>query len=303
MTDATATPGNTADAGRFLAAIRLAETEPEIFDRAFHAMPQYVPWPKAYGGDAIAQAAAAALATVEADRQLHSLHSTFLRPVQPGELVRYEVEQLRDGRGYSTRHVRGYQAGKAVFLTTASFQVPEPGPRRQPTMPDVPAPEGLSTTAEALAPLEESAATAYWAHGRSFDVRHVSSPLYTSEAQTPAKGNGRDAESQGVWVRAFEALPSDARIQQLALAYVCDYTILEPSLRALGLDWSSPTLFTASLDHSMWFHRPARADEWLLFAQESAGVGSGRALGHGRFFTRGGDLVATVMQEGVIRQG
>ncbi|MCT1476832.1 acyl-CoA thioesterase II [Microbacterium sp. p3-SID336] len=303
MTDATATPGNTEDAGRFLAAIRLAETEPEIFDRAFHAMPQYVPWPKAYGGDAIAQAAAAALATVEADRQLHSLHSTFLRPVQPGELVRYEVEQLRDGRGYSTRHVRGYQAGKAVFLTTASFQVPEPGPRRQPTMPDVPAPEELPSSAEALAQLDESAATDYWAHGRSFDVRHVSLPLYTSQTRMPANRNERDAASQGVWVRAFEALPSDARIQQLALAYVCDYTILEPSLRALGLDWSSPTLFTASLDHSMWFHRPARADDWLLFAQESAGVGSGRALGLGRFFTRGGDLVATVMQEGVIRQG
>lgn len=296
MSHAPITRENHADSTRFLAAIQLVETRAEVFDRAFAVMPQYVPWLKAYGGDSVAQAAAAAIATVSDDRELHSLHSSFLRPVETGEPVRYEVELLRDGRGYSTRHVRGYQNGKVVFLTTASFQVPEEGSSYSPEMPGFAAAETLATSAEYLDQRGAGSAPAgdYWARGRSFDMRHTSEPVYTESAN-------RSAE-QGVWVRAFDKLPNDARTQQIALSYVCDYTILEPSLRALGLNWSSPGLVTASLDHSMWFHRPARADEWLLYAQESAGAQGGRALNLGRFFTTQGDLVATVVQEGMIRQ-
>lgn len=290
------TPTNQADAQRFLAAIQLTETDAEVFDRAFEVIPQYVPWPKAYGGDSVAQAAAAAIATVGDDRELHSLHSSFLRPVAIGEPVRYEVELLRDGRGYSTRHVRGYQGGKPVFLTTASFQVPEQGDLAMPAIPDVTQPEDLPSSASYLE--ERSAADSpagdYWAHGRSFDMRHISGPIYLDV-------DGATAAHEGVWLRAFETLPADARTQQLAFAYACDYTILEPSLRALGLHWSSPGLVTASLDHSMWFHTPARADDWVLYAQESSGVQSGRGLNIGRFFTREGSLIATVAQEGMIR--
>ncbi|UOQ60048.1 thioesterase family protein [Leucobacter rhizosphaerae] len=291
---------NQADAQRFLAAIRLEEAEAQVFDRAFTVTPQYVPWPKAYGGDSVAQAAAAAIATIGDDRELHSLHSSFLRPVECGQPVRYEVELLRDGRGYSTRHVRGYQSGKVVFLTTASFQVPEAGREFSPSMPEGASPDALPSAAEVLARAgaDSTAAGDYWARGRSFDMRHDPAPLYGGSTA----GDAGSAAEQHVWVRAFEALPDDARTQQIALAYLCDYTILEPSLRALGLNWSSPGLVTASLDHSMWFHRPARADEWLLYAQESAGVQSGRALNSGRFFTADGRLVATVMQEGMIRQ-
>lgn len=295
MSHAPITHEHHADTTRFLAAIQLEETKAEVFDRAFTVMPQYVPWPKAYGGDSVAQAAAAAIATVGNDRELHSLHSSFLRPVESGEPVRYEVELLRDGRGYSTRHVRGYQSGKVVFLTTASFHVPEDGRSYSPEMPSFAAAETLATSAEYLEKLGAGSSPAgeYWARGRSFDMRHTPDPVYT-------ESTNRRAE-QGVWVRAFDELPSDARTQQIALSYVCDYTILEPSLRALGLNWSSPGLVTASLDHSMWFHRPARADEWLLYAQESAGAQGGRALNLGRFFTEQGDLVATVVQEGMIR--
>ncbi|MDI6023490.1 thioesterase family protein [Leucobacter sp. UT-8R-CII-1-4] len=289
---------NKQDSSRFLAAIQLQETEAEHLDRAFLVTPQYVPWPKAYGGDSVAQAAAAAIATIGDDRTLHSLHSAFLRPVEISTPVRYEVELLRDGRGYSTRHVRGYQHGKAVFMCTASFQVPETGPILGPNMPEVPAPEELPSSAEYLAanPSGRDEADDYWAHGRSFDIRHIPGPLYT-------RIDGLEAEHRGVWVRAFTALPDEPRVHQLAVSYVCDYTILEPSLRDLGTHWSAPGLVTASLDHAMWFHQPARADEWLLYLQESAGVQSGRGLNLGRFFARDGVLVATVMQEGLLRQG
>lgn len=303
MSDTPIVTANTADSNRFLAAIEVEETEAHVFDRAFTVMPQYVPWPKAYGGDSVAQAAAAAIATIGDDRELHSLHSSFLRPVESGEPVRYEVELLRDGRGYSTRHVRGYQGGKVVFLTTASFQVPEQGMEYSPLMPELTSAEDLPSAAEVLARAgaDQSAAGDYWSRGRSFDMRHAPAPRYlATDAGADAPDAGTSAE-QGVWVRAFDTLPDDPRTQQIALSYVCDYTILEPSLRALGLTWSSPGLVTASLDHSMWFHRPARADQWLLYAQESAGVQSGRALNLGRFFTEDGVLVATVMQEGMIR--
>lgn len=274
-------------------AVELTETEPEKADRAFLATPQYVPWPKAYGGDAVAQSAAAASATVGDDRRLHSLHNAFLRPVTIGEPVRYEVELVRDGRGYSTRHVRGYQNDKVVFMCTASFQVPEEGPELQPEMPDVPAPESLPSADEALAGVEGEAA-AYWGHGRSFDHRHVPNPIYVTV-------DGERVPHQAVWIRAFDDLGDDPVQQRIALAYTCDYTILEPSLRALGLPWSAEGLVTASLDHAMWFHHDARVDDWLLYAQESAGVQSGRALNIGRFFTRDGKLVATVAQEGLVR--
>ncbi|WP_125100165.1 acyl-CoA thioesterase [Leucobacter chromiireducens] len=290
------TPQNDATTERFLAAIQLTECEPAVFDRAFEVTPQYVPWPKAYGGDSVAQAAAAALRTIGDDRELHSLHSSFLRPVTIGEPVRYEVELLRDGRGYSTRHVRGFQHGKPVFLTTASFQVPEDGPELAPTAPAVPEPESLPSSADYLAArgADQSAAGDYWARGRGFDMRHVPGPVYLAV-------DGHAAPHQAVWLRAFAPLPDAERTHQLALAYACDYTILEPTLRALGLHWQSPGLVTASLDHSMWFHRPARADEWVLYAQEAVGAQRGRGLNTGRFFTRDGTLIATVAQEGMIR--
>lgn len=262
-------------------------------DWAFSAQPQYVPWPKAYGGDTVAQLSAAACATVDADRELHSSHATFLRPVDIDEPVVYEVERVRDGRGYSTRHVRGIQHGKTVSLATASFQVPEAGPVMQPEIPAVPAPDELPSAAEALAGVDTPAAR-YWASGRSFDMRHAPSPLYLAadDAQTA---------SQTVWVRAFDSLGDDPLLHRLAIAYVCDYTILEPTLRALGVSWSTPGLTTASLDHSIWFHRHARADDWLLYAQEAGGVQGGRGLNTGRFYTAAGELVATVAQEGLIR--
>lgn len=286
----------------FCRAVDLTEVRAQLFDRAFTAVPQYVPWPKAYGGDAVAQAAAAATATVANDRQLHSLHSSFLRPVEVGLEVCYEVEIIRDGRGFSTRQVRGIQHEKPVFLSTASFQVPEEGAEYAPEMPSVPEPDSLPSAAEYLTqtpadPADPASgyAVAYWAQGRSFDMRHVPGPLYL-------RVEGAAVPHQAVWLRAFEELHDDPALHRTALAYVCDYTILESSLRVLGLNWSTPGLATASLDHAMWFHRQARADGWLLYAQEAGAVQSGRGLNFGRFFSPDGSLVATVAQEGLIRK-
>lgn len=283
----------TDDTEIFHRAIALTEVPAEAFDRAFIATTQYVPWPKAYGGDMVVQAAASAMRTVDADRSLHSMHSYFLRPVDIDAEVRYEVEIVRDGRGYSTRQVRGLQGGKAVYLCLASFHVPEPGAEYQPVMPDVPDPEQLPSAADTLAGIEGDAAR-YWSHGRSFDHRHVPGPLYLS-------ADGERVPHQAVWVKAFDRLGDEPDLHRLALTYVCDYTILEPILRVLGMPWAEPGLVTASLDHAMWFHREARADDWLLYAQEAASLGSGRGLGTGRFFDRAGRLVATVAQEGLIR--
>lgn len=283
----------------FLQAIQLTHVPAQVNDEAYEATTQYVPWPKSYGGDMVAQSAAAMMRSVEADRTLHSMHSYFMRPVAVGATVRYEVERLRDGRGYSTRSVRGYQNGKAVFTAMGSFQVPEDGPDYQPGSPADLAPEALRSAAEVLAGVDGPAAE-YWSTGRSFDMRHVPGPVYLSV-------EGGPQAHQAVWVKAFNRLPDAATdrltadLHRAALAYVCDYTILETLLRVRGLHWSSPGLSTASLDHSMWFHRDGRADEWVLYVQEAVSAQRNRGLALGHFFDRQGRLLATVAQEGMIR--
>ncbi|MCI9886887.1 thioesterase family protein [Micrococcales bacterium 31B] len=298
-------PPHAVTAQRFRDAVALTPVAPQHFDLAFEATTQYVPWPKAYGGDLVAQSLAALQRSVEADRTVHSMHSFFMRPAAIGEVVRYEVETLRDGRGYSTRGVRAYQGGKTIFAGLASFQVPESGPQFSADAPAVPGnsaplaldPESLRSAADVLRG-HDGAAAEYWSAGRSFDMRHVPEPLYLngSDART-----GERPAAQAVWIRAFDALGDDPAVHREALAYVCDYTILEPALRARGLTWSSPGLATASLDHSLWFHRDGRLDDWVLYAQEAVSVQSNRGLNTGRFYARDGTLLATVAQEGMIR--
>jgi len=294
----------------FTDAVALTECAPEVFDRAFTATTQPCPWPKAYGGDMVAQALVAAALTVTDGKTMHSMHSYFMRPVDIGAEIRYEVEVLRDGRGYSTRQVRGFQNGKPVYVCLASFAAGEPGGSFQASMPtDVPAPDTLPTSAAYL--VDRSPATtagtmtesskAYWSGGRSFDMRHVPGPVYLTV-------EGGRSPHQAVWVRPYDALRpveglTDAQRDTAALAYVCDYTILEPALRVLGVAWADEGLVTASLDHAMWFHRPVSMDDWLLYAQEAMSVEDGRGSAVGRFFTPDGVLVATVVQEGMLRAG
>ncbi|MGN6251576.1 MAG: acyl-CoA thioesterase [Marmoricola sp.] len=290
----------------FTDAVALEQVDAEVFDLAFSAITQPCPWPKAYGGDMVAQAAAAAMRTVTDGKVLHSMHSYFLRPVEIQAPVRYEVEVLRDGRGYSTRQVRAFQAGKTAYACLASFAQGEASGSHQALMPaGLPQPDDLPSSAEYLAGRSGGTMTptsqAYWAEGRSFDMRHVPGPVYLTI-------EGERAPHQAVWVRPFDALRpveglTEAQRDTAALAYVCDYTILEPALRVLDLPWATEGLVTASLDHAMWFHRPVRMDQWLLYAQEAVSVDRGRGLATGRFFDDAGVLVATVAQEGMIRAG
>lgn len=315
MMPPTSEPG-TGDAGAderagtsqiFTDAVTLSEVRPEVFDVAFVARTQPCPWPKAYGGDLVAQAAVAAIRTVTDGKTLHSMHSYFMRPADIGAEVRYEVEVLRDGRGYSTRQVRAFGNGKPIYTALASFAAGGPGgeydsgPDQMPA--DLPGPEDLPSSATYLdgrsggTMTEES--QAYWSLGRSFDMRHVPGPVYLEV-------DGGATPHQAIWVRPFDELRdvdglTDAQRDQAALAYVCDYTILEPVLRVLDLPWAMPGLVTASLDHAMWFHRPIPMDGWLLYAQQADSAGSGRGLGVGRFFSPDHSHLATVVQEGMIR--
>jgi len=289
----------------FTDAVTLKASEPMVFDVAFTATTQPCPWPKAYGGDMVAQALVAAMQTVEG-KSVHSMHSYFMRPVDIGAEARYEVEVLRDGRGYATRQVRAYQNGNPAYVCLASFAAGEAGGSFRAQMPEgVPDPDTLPTSAAYL--VDRTGATmtetskAYWATGRSFDMRHLPGPVYVTV-------DGGTSAHQSVWIKPYDALRDVAGLSTeqrdtAALAYVCDYTILEPALRTLGVAWADEGLATASLDHAMWFHRPVRMDDWLLYAQEAISVESGRGSAVGRFFTRDGVHVATVVQEGMIRTG
>ncbi|MFE9680572.1 acyl-CoA thioesterase [Streptomyces sp. NPDC006285] len=288
----------------FTEAVTLTPAPAEHFDLAFTAVTQPCPWPKAYGGDLVAAAAAAAMRSVTDAKTLHSMHSYFLRPADIGAPVRYEVEVLRDGRGYSTRQVRGHQNGRPLYVCLANFAAGEPGGTFHAEFTEVvPDPGDLPGSAAYLRGRDGGSMTeeskAYWSAGRSFDMRHVPGPVYLTV-------EGRRAPHQAVWVRPFDALRTvegltDAQRDLAALAYVCDYTILEPVLRVLGLAWADPGLVTASLDHAMWFHRPGPVEDWLLYVQEAVAADAGRGLGTGRFFTRDHRHLATVVQEGMIR--
>ena len=291
-------------------ALSLTPTEAQHFDVAWTATTQPCPWPKAYGGDMVAQAAAAAMLTVTDGKVMHSMHSYFMRPVDIGAPVTYEVELLRDGRGYATRQVRAFQNDKTAYTCLAGFAAGEAGGQYAAAPAGrVPEPGELPSSAAYLAdrqPGEGSTMTEqsreYWSSGRGFDMRHVPGPVYLEV-------DGGAAPHQAIWVKPFDALrPVDVLTDQqrdlAALAYVCDYTILEPVLRVLDLPWARPGLVTASLDHAMWFHRPPAPgvlDGWLLYAQEAVAADAGRGVGLGRFFTPDGQHLATVVQEGMIR--
>jgi acyl-CoA thioesterase-2 len=288
------------------AALRLDPTDAGDADLAFLATTQDCPWPKAYGGDMVAQGLAALMRSVSDGKTLHSTHGYFLRPVDIGAAVRYEVEVLRDGRGYSARQVRALQNGKLAFTALASFTAGgDSGSYALDPPPGLPGPEDLPSSAAYLADRTGGTMTdrsrAYWAGGRSFDMRHVPGPVYLTI-------DGDRTPHQAVWVRPFSPLQpveglTDGQRDLAALAYACDYTILEPLLRSLGLPWAMPGLTTASLDHAMWFHRtpPAGLSDWLLYTQQALAADAARGTATGQFFTRDHVHVATVVQEGVLR--
>jgi acyl-CoA thioesterase II len=245
-----------------------------------------------FGGQVAGQALVAAARTVDDDRSVHSLHAYFLRPGDPTIPVLYEVDRIRDGRSFTTRRVVAIQHGRPIFNMSASFQVHEEGFDHSAEMPDVPDPETLPTFRERMADYREQFGDLL-DRARPIDIRHVDWLPHDRSQPLPPY--------QRVWLRADGKLPDDPLIHTIALTYASDMTLLDTSLLPHGGSWSQPGLFMASLDHAMWFHRPFRADDWLLYVQDSPSASGGRGLSRGLVFTREGTLVATVMQEGLIR--
>ncbi|MFI7483050.1 acyl-CoA thioesterase [Kocuria sp. M1R5S2] len=249
---------------------------------------------RVYGGQVLAQSATAAMRTVDPERIIHSLHGYFLRPGDVSEPITFGVERVRDGRSFSARRVHAYQGGKAILSCIASFQIPAQGLEHQDEAPrGLPEPESLPSAVELLGHVDLPEAQAV-AFERPFDIRYVTEPIYF-------RPDTRGEPYNAVWIKTLKPLPDDPAIHRAALAYASDYTLLEPILRMHGKTWMEPGMNLASLDHAMWWHREARADEWLLYVQSSPNASSARGLGVGRMFTRDGRLVATTAQEGMMR--
>jgi acyl-CoA thioesterase-2 len=253
---------------------------------------------RVFGGQVAGQALVAAARTVEAERLVHSLHAYFLRPGDPTVPILYEVDRIRDGRSFTTRRVVAIQHGQAIFNLSASFQCEEKGYEHSFPMPDVPPPEGLpDRRARWLPYLEElgAAREEILSRPQAIDTRVADwTPQERRESLPPY---------QNVWMRADGQLPDDPLLHTIVLTYASDMTLLDTTLRPHGGSWFDPHLFMASLDHAMWFHRSFRADEWLLYSQDTPTATGGRGLARGLVFTQDGTLVASVVQEGLIRVG
>ncbi|MEV0587341.1 acyl-CoA thioesterase II [Nonomuraea sp. NPDC050310] len=254
---------------------------------------------RVFGGQVAAQALVAAGRTVPADRFVHSLHAYFIRPGDPSIPIVYNVERVRDGRSFTTRRVVAIQHGKAIFTMSASFHIAEEGIEHHAAVaPGVPSPEELPTFQERMREVvgDDPTWQSWLERPRPVDTRYAS-PLTWEAHKDPSL---RSAETN-VWFRFDAELPDDPLLHVVLAAYASDFTLVDTVLLANGLAWGASNVMGASLDHAMWFHRPFRADEWLLYAQESPWSGGARGLARGQMFTEAGDLVVSVVQEAMIR--
>jgi acyl-CoA thioesterase-2 len=251
---------------------------------------------RVFGGQVAGQALVAAGRTVPADRPVHSLHAYFIRPGDPAVPLIYLVERVRDGRSFTTRRVTAVQHGKPIFTLSASFHHPEEGVTHQRPMPDVLPPEELPTMGERLRQHFGGDAADY-SGANPIDIRHLG-PLSIEAVRDP----GLRTTTSMAWIRADGDLPDDELLHVCLVTYASDMTLLDSVLLANGLSWADGRTAGASLDHAMWFHRPFRADRWLLYTQESPVSAGARGLARGELYTREGELVVSVVQEGLIRQ-
>jgi len=277
---------------QLLAILNLETLEQNLF----RGLSPQVGWQRVFGGQVIGQALVAAYRTIE-DRAAHSLHAYFLRAGDPKVPIIYEVDRIRDGNSFSTRRVVAIQHGQAIFSMAASFHKHEEGLIHQAKMPDVPQPEALPSEAELKEHLVgrlPEPLKAYWQHERPIGIRPVDLSRYTSP--------GKRTASQQVWIKATGELGDSLACNQCVLAYASDFTLLDTALIAHGRFVFDPTLMLASLDHAIWFHRPFRIDDWLLYSQDSPSSAGARAFCRGTLFTRSGELVASTAQEGLVRE-
>lgn len=247
-----------------------------------------------FGGQVLAQSLNAAIRSVEGDRVAHSMHAYFLRPGNPEKQIVFEVDPIRDGRSFATRRVVAKQDGVPIFHTSVSFQFEVTGLEHQAGMPDAPAPETLRTDDE------------FWEELRRKDPERYSSPLASAIERRVV--NRRDYSNpepseprQMSWFRTLSSIDADPAVHQIVLAFMSDFALLGAALLPHPYTAYSPDIQVASLDHAIWFHRPARTDNYLLYALDSPNAGGSRGFSRGQFFTRDGTLVASTAQESLIR--
>jgi acyl-CoA thioesterase II len=248
---------------------------------------------RVFGGQVAGQALVAAARTVADDAHVHSLHAYVLRPGDPTVPILYDVDRIRDGRSFTTRRVVAIQHGRAIFNLAASFHVDEPGFDHQfPMPPGVPEPESLPDFKTRMAPYRERLGD-WYDRPRAIDTRHV-------DWRGPDDRETRPPRQQ-VWFRADGSLPDDPVLHTCVVTYASDMTLLDTALLPHGSSFEAGGIMMASLDHAMWFHRRFRADDWLLYDQDTPSTSGARGLGRGLIYTREGDLAVSVVQEGLIR--
>ncbi len=248
---------------------------------------------RVFGGQVAGQALVAATRTVEPGRHVHSLHAYFLRPGDPTVPILYEVDRIRDGKSFTTRRVVAIQHGKAIFNLQASFHTAEDGPDYQAPMPlDVPHAETLPDFKTRMAPYKDRMGE-WYDRPRPIDVRHIDADPFSRQ--------GVKSYGQKVWLRADGRLPDDPTLHACIVTYASDMTLLDTTVLPFGLSWETPGMQMASLDHAMWFHRPFRADDWLLYDQHPISTGGARGLAGGALYTAEGHLAVSVVQEGLVR--
>jgi acyl-CoA thioesterase-2 len=261
----------------------------------FRGRSPQVGWQRVFGGQVIGQALVAAVRTVEG-RPAHSMHAYFLLPGDPKVPIIYDVDRMRDGKSFTTRRVTARQHGHPIFSMLASFHAQEEGLDHQATMPKVPPPEELPSDAEMrekLLPTMPEAVRKYYERERPIELRPVEFDRYRGKKYPDSRFN--------IWIRATGRLPDDPAIHQCALAYSSDYALLDTALAPHGRTLFESDFMGASLDHALWLHRPFRADDWLLYAQDSPNLHGSRGFARGLIFKRDGTLVASVAQEGLVR--
>jgi acyl-CoA thioesterase-2 len=255
---------------------------------------------RVFGGQVLAQALVAARRTVDLDRVAHSFHAYFLRAGDPKTPILYQVDRIRDGRSFTTRRIVAIQHGRAILNMSASFQVEEPGFDHQSPMPDVPPPEELPDDA-ALAERFRDDAPPGWNEGDSwFGHDHPIEQRYADPINW-FRPNPQ-APNQRLWLRASARLPDDPSLHGVVLAYASDLSLLDAATMPHAITYADDSMQIASIDHAMWFHRPFRADEWLLYVSESPSASNARGFARGSVFDRSGRLVASVTQEGLLRK-
>jgi len=274
--------------------LQLLELEP-LEVNLFRGASRDIGSPQVFGGQVLGQALSAAAATVE-DRVVHSLHAYFLRRGDCNAPIIYEVDRSLDGHSFSNRRIVAIQHGQQIFNMTASFQLAESGFEHQIAMPQVPPPESLADSAgpplQLLGRMPERVRR-FYEQPRPFEFRAVQPIEYLRPR--------REAPAREIWFRAVGALADDEMLHRRLLAYVSDFFLLDTATLPHGTSLLTPTVVMASIDHAMWFHRPLRVDDWLLYAMESPSASGARGFARASVFARDGRLVASAAQEGLVR--